>query len=166
MKDEALLRLEKEQELLRWEEYRREHQARWASCEGKSSKELEASLAERKIAYHGIPTSDFSAAAYLCDYLGQYNYTSYLLAFSLKNPIMYVLFYRWWFILSAPRGLRKHLPRMIRLRFSGLSLYPELGGPAWAIFAMHHPVLFFFWLVTFGSLKLFVNLLTAIIRAR
>jgi len=99
------------------------------------------------------PLPDFASAKRLFGKMRENRYVSYMIEFRAKNPIMYAVFYRWWLVRGAPKPIQEHIPRIVRVGGAYASRWPD--------FAMHHPVLFFLWLILFASFQFFVKLLTA-----
>jgi hypothetical protein len=71
----------------------------------------------------------------LLDYVKDTRYAAYIAEFRLKHPVLYFMGYKWYFYWSAPRSIRKYLPKLIVSHTGGHETY-------WASFAMQHPVLF------------------------
>ena len=92
-------------------------------------------------------------------------YVLYLIDFQIRNPVMWYLFYRWWFFFSLPSEFRNCLPLAMRAKRRCL-IGRYIPFPYWTIFARHHPVLFLLWLVFYGILfQFFVKALTAPVKA-
>ena len=106
----------------------------------------------------GLP--DIFAAYRLLDREGETVYAHYLVDFQIRNPVMWYLFYRWWFFFSAPKAFRQYLPQVIRAQRIGRRL-ACLYTPYWVPFAKYHPVLFLIWLVLYSLFQLLVKALTA-----
>ena len=83
-----------------------------------------------------------------------YNYGHYLWEFRARHPIMYYLWYRWWFMRFVPA-------REVSLVKGAIRDYKGKHGTPRATFAMYHPILFFVWLVLCFLFQLAVKALTA-----
>jgi len=127
----------------------------WASHGEELSERLEGYLSKvERTDAEQLP--DLYSAVDLLNKMRDTRYTEYLFEFSLKHPVMWLLFYRWWFLFSTPKELRKYIPRLIRLK--------KPYNLSWPTFAMHHPVLFFAWLLLYTPFQFFVKALTAPIK--
>ena len=98
---------------------------------------------------------NLSSAYELLDCQGVARYVEYVVLFSAKNPILYLLVYRWWFTFSVPKEMRKHFPGWIRQHRKRRLV------PFWMDFAKYNPTLFLLWL----SLQFLVKTLTAPVKA-
>jgi len=108
------------------------------------------SLSEEKLE---ISLSDLSSAGELLDIVGPYRYARYLREFYIRHPLMWFLFYRWWFLWAAPKEMRPGLLQHIRT--------DHADAPFWKDFVSHHPVLFILWLAVRTLFQLFVNIQAA-----
>jgi len=102
---------------------------------------------------------DLSSAYELLDCRGVAKYVEYIVLFSAKNPILYLLVYRWWLMFSVPKEMRKYLPGWIRQHRKRRLV------PFWTDFAKYNPTLFLLWLTLQFTLQLFVKTLTAPVKA-
>ena len=83
-----------------------------------------------------IGSPDLSAAYNFLDLRGVNRYVEYIVDFSIRKPILYFLWYKWWFAYSMPKEMRKCLPNWIKQRRQ------QIGGRFWFEFAKHNPTLF------------------------
>jgi hypothetical protein len=83
---------------------------------------------------------DFESARGCIDCMSAHGYAQYLWNFRLNHPIMYHLWYKWWFMrFLSPQEKRSVLFHLRNCR--GEYCY------SWASYAMLYPVLFFLWLL-------------------
>ena len=104
------------------------------------------------------PSLSFAAELHYC--IREYSFANYMKEFYIRYPILYFLWYRWWFLYSVPECSRSHVLEAMRTRSMSSSASPD--------FVMCHPVLSLIWLVLCFGFQFFVKLLTApiqIIRA-
>ena len=114
---------------------------------------LEERLTKSEEEHRGTPLPDFSSAESLFHRMQDVRYTQYMLDFCLRHPIMYMLFYRWWFIRSAPKVMRKYIPKLV------CAQRKQCGW--WDKFALYHPVLFLLWLTFYAVFQVCVKALSA-----
>jgi hypothetical protein len=84
---------------------------------------------------------DLNSAAEMFNRTDDYCYIEYMCDFRSRHPILFWLFYRWWFLLSVDKNLRQYLVKEMKLRRS-----PEFS---WHVYAIYHPVLFLLWLALY-----------------
>ena len=118
--------------------------------------------ADRHVLVYGCPSPeqprvpDLLSAYRLFVHGRDWSYSRVIAEFRLRNPIMYFLWYRWWFYFSVPKELRG-----IVFRLSNVSKTYRTHAPYWVAFMQYHPVLFLIWLVLYALFQLFVKTLTA-----
>ena len=118
---------------------------------------LEEQLTELEKDHPDTPLPNFSSAEKLFYRMHNIRYVDYMFDFCLRHPIMYMLFYRWWFIRSAPKEMQKYLPRLLRIR--------RRHGGWWHEFAAYHPILFLLWLSLYLAFQVGVKVLSAPVKA-
>jgi len=89
------------------------------------------------------------------------SYAKYMVDFSIRHPIMYFLFYRWWLFYSMRGESREQLTKWIK---HWRTCYPHVGHfrmSFWAAFALYHPVLVLLWIMFRSVLQFAENFVTA-----
>ena len=104
------------------------------------------------------PLPDLLSADELSRIVGNRDYADYLADFSFRHPVMWFLFYRWWFLLAMPKELRAPLIRLVRSRTQNKSY---IRPYRWQVVLLHNPVLFLVWIVLFSGFKFLVKFLTS-----
>ena len=110
-------------------------------------------LVASTVGENGLPGLD-AACAFL-EQSHNIKYMRYMAEFSIRHPILYILWYKWWLMYSMPKEMRKHLPTVLRCERR------RLRHPLWAEFAMHNPLLFLLWLIMYTSFQITVKVVTA-----
>ena len=83
-----------------------------------------------------------------------YYYAEYLWEFRAKHPIMYYLWYRWWFMQFVPSREVPYVKDHMRT-------YKGKHNTVYATLEMYHPVLFFKWLFLCLLFQFVVKFFTA-----
>ena len=98
---------------------------------------------------------DLNSAAEMFNRTDDYCYIEYMCDFRYRHPVMFWLFYRWWFLLSVEKPLRPYLIKEMKARRS-----PKFP---WHVYAIYHPVLFLMWLAMYTVFQCIIAVPAAVI---
>ena len=124
------------------------------SYQGSQSRDVMFREEEERLPLHDRQTPNLGLARVWFALTTFRQYAIYLREFYIRNPVMWYLFYRWWFFYPVPQEMRRYLPRLMSL--SPGSVYISRSSD----FAKYQPVLFLLQLLWGTLLQAGVKCLT------